>query len=322
VVLFLMGTQSAFFGPAKYGILPELLRGTDLPRANGIVIMTTFLAIIFGTATAGVLGDLLIEQLPAGGVNAQGLWIGSLACIGIAIVGTITSVMIRYTPRAVPNLPFRLSSLGIPPETRAVLWQDKPLMAAILASSMFWLISGVTVLVVNYVGLKEMNLAESNSKTLTSLLNACTGLGIALGAVLAGKLSRGKADFRITRVGAWGIVACLCLLGLYNAQGNQLLGFNLSLPLMILLGMFAAFFAIPVQVFIQARPQEDQKGRIIAVMNQANFTAILLSGAIYGLFGRLTTALEIPHTPIFIMTAAMILPVAIFYRPKNVELKS
>jgi acyl-[acyl-carrier-protein]-phospholipid O-acyltransferase/long-chain-fatty-acid--[acyl-carrier-protein] ligase len=322
VVLFLMGAQSAFFGPSKYGILPELFRGTDLPRANGIVIMTTFLAIIFGTATAGVLGDLLVEHLPEGGVNAKGLWIGSLACIGIAILGTITSVVIRHTPRAVPNLKFRLSSLAIPPETRAVLWNDKPLLAAIFASSMFWLVSGVTVLVVNYVGLNEMNLPADRSKTLTSLLNACTGLGIALGAVLAGKLSAGKADFRLTRLGAWGIVACLCLLGLYNAAGNQLLGFNLSMPLMILLGMFAAFFAIPVQVFIQARPQEDQKGRVIAVMNQANFTAILLSGAIYGVFDRTVNALSIPHAPIFMMTALIILPVAIFYHPKNVELKS
>ncbi len=46
VVLFLMGTQSAFFGPGKYGILPEMLRTSDLPRANGIILMTTFLAII------------------------------------------------------------------------------------------------------------------------------------------------------------------------------------------------------------------------------------------------------------------------------------
>jgi acyl-[acyl-carrier-protein]-phospholipid O-acyltransferase/long-chain-fatty-acid--[acyl-carrier-protein] ligase len=91
---------------------------------------------------------------------------------------------------------------------------------------------------------------------------------------------------------------------------------------MVLLGMFAAFFAIPVQVFIQARPTEDQKGRVIAVMNLANFTAILLSGAIYGLFDRLVRAFELPHSPIFIMTGLIILPVAVFYRPKGMELST
>jgi acyl-[acyl-carrier-protein]-phospholipid O-acyltransferase/long-chain-fatty-acid--[acyl-carrier-protein] ligase len=61
-LMFLMGIHSAFFGPSKYGILPELFRNKDLPRANGIVLMTTFLAIIFGTVSAGFLGDLLVDH--------------------------------------------------------------------------------------------------------------------------------------------------------------------------------------------------------------------------------------------------------------------
>ena len=63
VILFFMGLQSAFFGPAKYGILPEMLREDDLPRANGVILMLTFLAIIFGAALAGVLLDVLGERV-------------------------------------------------------------------------------------------------------------------------------------------------------------------------------------------------------------------------------------------------------------------
>lgn len=321
VVLFLMGAQSAFFGPSKYGILPELFRGTDLPRANGIIIMTTFLAIIFGTVAAGVLRDLLVERTAEGAMDATRLWIGSLACVGIAVVGTLTSAIIRPTPRAVPDLAFRLSSLAIPPETRAVLRRDLPLVQAILASSMFWMVSGVTVLVVNYVGTHEMGFDAAESGTPTSALSACLAIGIMVGAVIAGKLSRGKVDFRLTRVGAFGIVVCLTMLGLFS-DGRQLLGFGLSIPTMVMLGTFAAFFAIPVQVFIQARPTEDQKGRVIAVMNLANFTAILFSGAIYGVFDRFVRAVELPHSPIFIMTGLIILPVALFYRPRSIELSA
>src|SRR6478735_7197584 len=83
VVLFLMGTHSAFFGPGKYGILPELFRDADLPRANGVILMTTFLAIIFGTASAGMLQGLLYDA--AGERVPERLWIGSLVCIGIAV---------------------------------------------------------------------------------------------------------------------------------------------------------------------------------------------------------------------------------------------
>src|SRR6478672_3267743 len=63
-----------------------------------------------------------------------------------------------------------------------------------------------------------------------------------------------------------------------------------SFPLLVLLGMAAGMFAIPVQVFLQSRPPEDQKGRMIAVMNLTNFIAILLSGAIYLGLDRAITA--------------------------------
>ncbi|MEM6777107.1 MAG: MFS transporter, partial [Planctomycetota bacterium] len=60
VVLFLMGLQSTFFGPGKYGILPEMLHREQLSRANGLVLMTTFIAIIVGTAAAGPLKEAVL----------------------------------------------------------------------------------------------------------------------------------------------------------------------------------------------------------------------------------------------------------------------
>ncbi len=113
VVLFLMGTHSAFFGPSKYGILPEMLRPRDLPRANGIILMTTFLAIIFGTVLAGVLCDLAIEDRLPLDATAHRLWIASMVCMGIAVTGTLTSLLVRRVPAAVPDLPFTWSALTV-----------------------------------------------------------------------------------------------------------------------------------------------------------------------------------------------------------------
>ena len=93
-VLFLMGTQSAFFGPAKYGILPEMLREHDLPTSNGLIQMTTFLAIIFGTVVAGFCMVRYSADLPV----ITGI------CVGIAVAGTISSLMVRRTPVAQPEL--------------------------------------------------------------------------------------------------------------------------------------------------------------------------------------------------------------------------
>src|SRR6476661_2202812 len=62
VAMFLMGTHSTFFSPAKYGIVPELLPDDELSRANGLLEMTTFAAIVLGTTVGGELVARLREQ--------------------------------------------------------------------------------------------------------------------------------------------------------------------------------------------------------------------------------------------------------------------
>ena len=47
------GVHSAFFGPSKYGLLPELLPERRLSWGNGILELGTFLAIITGMAAGG-----------------------------------------------------------------------------------------------------------------------------------------------------------------------------------------------------------------------------------------------------------------------------
>src|SRR5207302_363674 len=54
-VLFLFALQATFFSPAKYGILPEVLPDRDLSRANGLLEMSTFVAIVAGTAIGSYL---------------------------------------------------------------------------------------------------------------------------------------------------------------------------------------------------------------------------------------------------------------------------
>jgi acyl-[acyl-carrier-protein]-phospholipid O-acyltransferase/long-chain-fatty-acid--[acyl-carrier-protein] ligase len=317
VVLFLMGAQSAFFGPGKYGILPELFPDRDLPRANGVILMTTFLAIIFGTASAGVLGLLLTDRGIAAD-NPARLWVGSLGCIVIAFAGTGTALFVRRTPAAEPDLRFQASNLWIPADTREILFHDRPLFMALLVSCAFWMLGGIAMSAVNSLGKLQLGLNDA----WTSVLTAIIGLGIAVGAIAAGRLSRGAADFRLTRIAAWGLIACLALLAAYLPGGRHLLGFGGSLVVLTLLGFFAGMFAIPVQVFIQVRPPEKQKGRMIAVMNIFNFVAIFLAGPIYKLFDMFVNAAGLPRSPIFALAALLILPVALLYRPKFEPLAS
>src|SRR5262249_49498184 len=54
----LVCTQGALFGPSKYGLLPELLPQERLSWGNGVLELGTFLAIIAGSMSGGVLAGL------------------------------------------------------------------------------------------------------------------------------------------------------------------------------------------------------------------------------------------------------------------------
>jgi acyl-[acyl-carrier-protein]-phospholipid O-acyltransferase/long-chain-fatty-acid--[acyl-carrier-protein] ligase len=204
--------------------------------------------------------------------------------------------------------------MTLPPESRRVLRDDRPLLTAILATCVFWLVSGIAIQAINSLGLVQLGVG----KLKTSILTAIIGLGIALGAVIAGKICRGRADPRVVKVGAWGLFLSFVLLSISRPGGVHLLGYTGSLVVLVLTGIAAGFFAIPVQVLIQTRPPDGLKGRMIAVMNQTNFLAIMLSGFVYYLFDWIVEGLDWPRSAIFAMMAVLLLPVAVFYRlPKE-----
>jgi acyl-[acyl-carrier-protein]-phospholipid O-acyltransferase/long-chain-fatty-acid--[acyl-carrier-protein] ligase len=325
VVLACMSVHSTFFGPAKYGILPELFRERDLPTANGLIQMTTFLAIIFGTALAGFAKDQFGGQL----------WVVSAMCVGVAVMGTATSFAIRKTPIAQPGLKLKPSSLAIDSSLWNLLLGDRKLLGVLMVSSLFWLVAGLVPVTVNAVGKSQLQITD----TRTSLMSACMGIGIAIGCVLAGKLSKGRMRFGLVTVGAWGLVAGFLLaaaigwFGTANvppeieaAQKANSLTAPAAAPhnpaqwpaylVMVSLGLFAGIFAVPLQVYLQHRPPRELKGRMIGAMNLVNWIGIVISA---GLYGVLSLAFHDSrhYSWIFAVAALLLLPVAIFYRPRD-----
>jgi MFS family permease len=303
-VLFLMGTHSAFFGPPKWGILPELFAERDLPVANGIILMTTFLAIIFGTALAGILVDLF---------GVERLWLASIACLVIAILGTQTALLVRPLKPVNPKLPFTWSALTVPGEIIALLRRDHQLFWAMCASCMFWMIGGIVQPSVNSLGKVQFGLKDGP----TSILAACMGIGIAVGCAVAGKLSQHRVNFGLVKLGAWLLVVILAILAIPGSDNFNLLRYPGTMIALLLLGFSAGLFAVPIQVFLQTRPPAELKGRTIATTNLANWLAIIASAGIYGTFDVVIRLTQTPRATIFLLTALLMLPVALFYRPKS-----
>jgi len=324
-VLALMGTHSAVFSPSKYGVLPELFRADCLLPVNGAVQMTTFLAIIFGTVCAGIALDLIRNQL----------WISSVIAIIIAALGTASSLLMPHVPAAEPTLQLRPENLVMPRLVLQILLRNRPLLMAVLVYSLFWFLGGVVQMGINTLGEAALHL----SRTRTSVLVAGIGLGIALGCLLAGFAGRGSR--RWTVVGACLLVTTLAaaallgsgLCGTPASAGRDLRTETIVSSLfvcdlvewllrvdMTILGIAAGLFVVPVQVYLQAAPPAELKGRVLGVQNLMTWIGILLSAAFSLVVGLTLKAIAGPAADkqhqwvLFALLAAMMLPVAVFYR--------
>ena len=187
VVLFLMGTHSAFFGPAKYGILPEMLRGTDLPRANGFLLMLTFLAIIFGTASPGFCCRYFGERVVGGFALLhvdRGRWHGD------GPVGATRAA-------ANPQLKFELAASPF----RMICEAAATGSSAVGGARRF-----EYLLVARRNGAAGGQRARKNRaadwRRVDELLTGAIGIGIAIGCVIGGLVSGGEVDFRLVALAA------------------------------------------------------------------------------------------------------------------------
>ena len=314
LVLFLMGLQSTVFGPSKYGILPEMLRARDLPSANGIIQMTTFVAVIFGGALAGVLKELVQEH------QVVGLqWI-CWGCVGIAVVGTLFSFTVRRTQVAVPGLQFTSSMLcALDRPTRALLRRNPLVVTVLLISSLFWFVGGTMHQLVNEFGVYQWKLGEAK----TSLLLASIGVGIAIGCISATLLSRHRINFRLVNRGAWGMAGCLLALwaiGWAAPDPVPVMWMWAAGGALLVLGFCAGIFVVPLQVFLQVCPTEDLKGRMMGTMNLINFCGIVFSAVAFFALRSLLGAMHLPISWTFLVLATVVLPVALLFRPPEQEL--
>lgn len=307
IVLFFMGAQSAFFGPPKYGILPEIVHDTDLPKANGIFQLTTFMAIIFGMIFAGYVKK-----------EFEGtLWLAGIPCVGLAVLGTLAAAALRKTSRLQPDLKLRKSDLAIPTEIIHLLRQKPDLLRVLLLYSLFWFMGGVVQPSVNAVCKIQLGRNDAD----TSLAAGFLAIGIALGCALSAMLARGKIRFSLVRAGAWGMTICLLLLALpanLKFGGNldrdltrTLLGYQLFRIVLLFLGTFAGLFAVPLQVYLQVKSPAGDKGRLMGTMNLMTWIGIFLSAGFYGAVEHLLAEFHWPRNLVYISLVLIFLPVTL-----------
>ncbi|MFB6356023.1 MAG: MFS transporter, partial [bacterium] len=261
VGLFLLSTQSCFFSPAKYGILPEIFGTENLSAGNGILQASTYAAIILGTAMAGVLLEAFHNQR----------WIISVVLIATALAGWIAAMLMEKTPPADPDQDLITTPLKRFAESLAIVREDRQLFYSMFAFAYFWFAGSVIMLNLNVYGMSEMGLSYLK----TSFMLGALGVGVGAGCLLAGRLSGERIEPGLIPFGALGMG--ITLLVLVNVPSYYVL----LLFWLFVAGVFSGLFLIPLQAILQERPAPEKKGEVLGAANLFTFTGVLISAAVY-----------------------------------------
>lgn len=255
--LFMMATQSAIFGPSKYGIIPELVDSKMVSKANGSMTSFTYLAIILGTFLASFITDVTDKNF----VAVAGF------CVFIAVVGLLTSLGITRT--APQNSPKKINPVFLYEiyQTLKFSWKIPHLLPAIYGSSFFLFIGAFTQLNIIPFAMQSLGLSEVGG----GYLFLATAVGIAIGAVLAGQLSKDRVEPGISCISGFFIVIFFFLLYFFSSS------LMITIITLGLLGIFGGAYLIPFDSFLQVNSPDEKRGQVIAAANFFSFIGVLMA---------------------------------------------
>jgi len=287
--IFLMSTHSSIFGPAKYGLLPELLSEKKLSWGNGIFSLGTFSAIIVGLIAAGWLRDAF---------GRQQIWSG-VVLIALAGFGLVTALGVTRVPAADPAKRFRVNFIGDFIAQMRAIRGDRILFLGAMGNAYLWFLGALLQPTILFYGKDLLKLDDTHS----SWLQAALILGIGVGSLVAGYLSAQKIEYGLIPLGMAGLTLFAALLARPGLTFNGV-AWNLGL-----LGFSCGFFNVPVNAIIQHRPDPERKGIVIAASTLLSWIGILLASGVYYV---LTVVLHLHSREIFMAGAALTLAGGIY----------
>lgn len=254
VGLFLMGTHSAFFGPAKYGYLPQVLGERELTGGNALLEAGTFLAILGGTLLAGVLAaqvapDALITAL-----------------LGLSLVGIACSRFIQSVPSADSALRINWNPVTTTWETFRYAHGNSTLFRALIGISWFWALGSV---VLSSLPAYAKDVLGGDESVVTLLL-AVFSVGVGAGSLLCDKLSRHTVEIGLVPLGSIGLTAALAVMWAATPETPAAqIGWQALLAAhwpvaaaLATMGLFGGLFIVPLYALVQSRTEKSHVSRV------------------------------------------------------------
>ncbi|MCC6931908.1 MAG: MFS transporter [Deltaproteobacteria bacterium] len=259
-MLFWTGLDSTMFSPAKYGLLPEILKPADLSRGNGHLEMWTFLAILAGT--------IISPQLFTLGENSAA--ITGYVVFVLGVIGGVTAWFVPRTAKPQSWAHFEINPFRKLFETFNKIRKERPLKLTFWAIVYFWFVGMVFQL--NILLLAEQQLGLS--KFATGALLSCFTIGIAIGSVFTGRVSEGKVELGLVPLGAIGLSVFFIFIGaLPNYEITRFVG-------AFLLGFSGGMYIIPLNSFFQLHSPLAERGQYLACLNVFTFGGMFVGNGL------------------------------------------
>ncbi len=263
--LFLLGAQAAFFGPLKYGALPELLPEPRLVAGNAWVELGTFVAVLLGT----IAGGMLASSSPL---------VLAVVVEGVALLGYLAVRRVPPLEQVAPGLPLDLNWLRSNAALIRIARRDQVVFHAILGISWFWLLGAVVLSLLPEL----VRVQLGGGPAVVTFLLAAFSVGVGLGALLCERLSFDQVELGVVPLGAVGLSVFLAALG---CVAERKVGPHAARSLMELLstsrGVAAAvctsllalaggLFTVPLYALLQQRARPAERARVVAANNVVN----------------------------------------------------
>lgn len=147
-VIFLMGAQSALFGPSKLGSIPEMLHASKISSANAMIGVITVGSTVLGT----IVGNWLIHPSVTGAFGQERWWISAVVLIGFSILGWGASHLIGNLKAANPLLKFPWNIAKVTFRDLKTLWHSRALFRVSLGLMFFWTLGMLASLNIDQFG--------------------------------------------------------------------------------------------------------------------------------------------------------------------------
>ena len=295
-VLFAMAAQSTFLTPAKYAIIIDLVGHDRVARVNGLMQMTGYTAMIFGSVLGGFLVTSFAEQpVVIGG-----------CLISVAIFGWVASVLIPKSHAA--------SSAVLQPVANPWkrIMSDRLLGDTFLVLAFVWLIAGLYQPLINVVGKQQLGWSDLK----TSLLLSMIAVGIACGCGVAGWIHSEVLRRRVMLSAAWGLVATQLVCGL-TPSIQTYVPTGAIFAAMWVSGFLTGLIVLPLHVMIQARSSATDRGQNVAAQHWLTYAAVLVSGLVYLALGWIGEQLSLEPNEMFLLVAAGAVSGVVMLRPRE-----